>query len=47
MDNTKTLLMKLHRVEKYLGLPLTIGKHTKEQLEKKLKDIRKKYDVII
>jgi hypothetical protein len=47
MANIKFLLEKLNRAEKYLGLPLTIGKHTKEQLEKKLKDIRIKYDVII
>lgn len=41
------LIKKLHRVEKYLGLPLSpIGLSAKE-IEKKLKDIRIKYNVII
>ena len=47
MENTKTLYSKLHRVEKYLGLPLSPSGLKKEELLKKLKDIRKEYSVII
>lgn len=41
------LIKKLHRAEKYLGLPLSPIKLSKEEIEKKLKDIRIKYNVII
>ena len=47
METIKTLYAKLHRVEKYLGLPLSSWGLRKEELVKKLKDIRKKYNVII
>ena len=47
METIKTLYFKLHRVEKYLGLPLSPSGLKEEELVKKLKDIRKEYNVII
>jgi hypothetical protein len=41
------LIKKLHRVEKYLGLPLSPTHLSAKEIEKKLKDIRIKYNVII
>jgi len=41
------LIKRLHRVEKYLGLPLSPLYLSEKEIEKKLKDIRIKYNVII
>ena len=43
----KEIISKLHRVEEYLGLPLSPIDLIKEDALKKLKYIRKEFNVII
>lgn len=42
-----TLLDRLHRAEEYLGIPLSPTTLTKQEVEQKLKYIRKTLKIII